>query len=161
MVKDAVLAAFKQSVALAMTVKDEMREVNKQSHTEQAGITDRLAKLSGKERQLTEQKARLFEDLAGSTISKEQYLESKSALTTELERIKTQIAELGSKVQSYTPVDETSGIVGLLEKLNQIGEVTMEMLSFIKRINVFSSERIEIHFTFADELARLGLFAEN
>jgi uncharacterized protein YqgQ len=160
-VKEVVLSAFKQSAALAMIIRDEMKNVNKQNNAEQSGISEQLIKLSGKERQLAERKAKLFEDYAGGIISKEQYLESKSALASELENISARKAELESKTKNILPIAETNGIIGVLEKLNQTEEVTMEMVSFINRINIFSSGRIEVQFTFADELARLGAFIKN
>ena len=154
-VKDAVLAAFKKSAELALTVKGEMQTAKKRSNAEQAGITDRLIKLSGKERQLSEQKARLFEDYAGGGLSKEQYLESKSALAAELDRILLQKTELESRARSFEPVSETNTVIGLLDKLDGIQEVTPELAALVKRITIFDSEHIEIQFTFADELARL------
>jgi hypothetical protein len=155
MVKDLVLVAFKKSVELALLAKDEMQGISKQNNAEQSNISEQLTKLSGKERRLTEQKVKLFEDLAGNIISKEQYLEAKTALTAEIEKIKEQKAELESKAQKYETVSETSYVIGLLEKLNKIQEVTPELVSFVKRITVYSGERIEIQFTFADELARV------
>jgi hypothetical protein len=155
MVKDAVLAAFKQSAELALLIKDEMQGIDRQNNAKQSNISEQLTRLAGKEHQLTEQKARLFEDFAGNVISKEQYLELKTALTAELEAIKVQKAEIESKAQTYETVSETSHLVGLLGKLNKIQEVTPELVSFVKRIDVYNSERIEIQFTFADEFARL------
>lgn len=160
-VKDAVLTAFKKSAALALAVRDETKTAQRQKNTTQADISGQLVKLSGKECQLTEQKAQLFEDFACGAISKEQYLESKSALAAELEQIKVRKAELESKARSYSPVSEMGNIIGLLEKLSNIQDATPELASFVKRINLFDSERIEIQFTFADELDLLCLSAEN
>jgi hypothetical protein len=142
-----------------MSVKDEIRAANKRSAAVQTGISRRLIKLSGKERQLSEQKAQLFEDFAGGSITRERYIEAKSALAAELDKIKTRKAELESKERSFEPVSETNHVIGLLEKLGGIQEVTPEIASFVKRITIFNSERIEIRFTFADELERLGVFA--
>ncbi|MDR1589254.1 MAG: recombinase family protein, partial [Oscillospiraceae bacterium] len=157
-VKDAVLSAFKKSAELAMSVKDEIRTANKRSAAVQTDISSRLIKLSGKERQLSEQKAQLFEDFAGGSITRERYIEAKSALAAELDKIKTRKAELESKERSFEPVSETNHVIGLLEKLSDIQEVTPEIASFVKRITIFNSERIEIRFTFADELERMCVF---
>lgn len=154
-IKDAVLSAFKKNAELAMAAKDEMRAINSQNNASQSGISNQLLKLSGKERQFSERKARLFEDFAGGKISKEQYLDSRSMLADELEKIAQKKVGLESKAQSFEPVSETNYVIGLLERLSNIQEVTPELAAFVKRINVFDSERIEIEFTFADELNRL------
>lgn len=157
-VKDAVLAAFKRCAEIAVIVRGEMKSVSKRNNAAQADISEQLVKLAGKEHQLTEQRVRLFEDFAGGEISKEQYLEIKSSLSAELDKIRILKTELESKVHSVEPVSEANHVIGLLDKLNKVQEVTPELAALVKRIDIFDSERIEIQFNFADELARLVAF---
>jgi DNA invertase Pin-like site-specific DNA recombinase len=159
--KDAVLIAFKKNAELAAALKAEMQSVSKQIKNKQTDISAQLMKLSGKEHQLTEQKARLFEDFASGKISKEQYLESKTAVAAELEKINELRIKLENTAQDAKPVPETDGIISLLDKFKGIQEVTPEIVSFVKRINVFDSEQIEIRFTFDGELDRLYLSQKN
>jgi len=56
----------------------------------------------------------------------------------------------------YKPVSEASSVIGLLDKLSSIQEVTPELAALVKRITIYDGERIEIQFAFSDELARLN-----
>jgi len=159
-VKDVVLIAFKKYAELAIRLKDEIKTANKQSNAKQTDISEQLVKLAGKKHQLSEQRARLFEDFANNKISKEQYLESKSSLSDELDRITFQKTELENKVQGIVPVSETNSTISLLEKLNNIQEVTPELSALVNRITIYDSKRIEINFAFADEITRLCAFQE-
>jgi hypothetical protein len=159
-VKEVVLAALKQAAELVLSIKGQMKTVNKRNSTEHDNISEQLIRLTGKEHQLTEQRARLFEGFAGGEISKEQYLELKTNLAVELEKIKTQKAECEIRTQSVVLVSESNPVIGLIEKLEKIQEVTPELAALVKRITIFDSERIEIQFAFADELSRLYALTE-
>jgi len=155
-VKEVVLAAFKKSAELAVNVKGEVKAANKRIKAEQADMSAQINKLSGKERQLLEQKTQLFEDYADGKLSKEQYLESKTTLAAELDGIIRQRTDLEKKAQDYKPVSEANSVISLLDKLNSIQEVTPELAALVKRITIYDGERIEIQFAFSDELARLN-----
>ena len=154
-VKDAVLCAFKKSIELAIIVKDEINAAKKRVSDVQFDLTKQLVRLARNERQLSEQKARLFDDFNSGLLSKEQFLESKSEITSELKTTQEQRMLFEAKYLNTEPVTETHYVFELLRKLNSIQEVTPELAALVKRITIFNSERIEIQFTFTDELNRL------
>lgn len=160
MLTDAILAAFKKSAELALTIRGEMLNSKQQRNHAQVNISEQLVKLSGKENQISEQRARLFEDFARGSLSKEQYIERKNAFAAELEKINQQKTELESKMQNIVMVSDTSNTLNLFEKLNSITEVTPELVSLVKSIIVFDSEKIEIEWAFSAELDSLCTFTE-
>ncbi|MCL2580402.1 MAG: hypothetical protein FWE32_10305, partial [Oscillospiraceae bacterium] len=141
----------------AVSAYDEAQTAGRQIKDSGAEFLRLLTKLSAKECRIADQKAILFEDFAFGKMSKGNYLELKSALTAEGEEVLRQKSEIESKAQSVPPVPEKSHIFGLLGRLDGIQEVTPELVfvSFVERIDVFSSERVEMRFAFAGELERL------
>ena len=154
-VKEVVLRAFKQTAELVLAFRDKELHATKRRNATQVEITSGLIKLSAKERQLSEQKAQLFDDFASGKISKDEYRVFKEKIATEIETVSLQKAELESKARNFASAPTTNHLCDLLDKLTGIQEVTPDIVSFIERIVVYDSERIEIKFAFADELARL------
>jgi DNA invertase Pin-like site-specific DNA recombinase len=105
----------------------------------------------------------LYEDLKDDTISEAEYLSLKADYVKKMEVLKKQSEELDDAIRLL----KKDAVVCFevsdnMKKYSGFTELTPEIIrAFIKRITFFGDNRIEVEYTFTDQLEQLeGLIAE-
>ena len=97
----------------------------------------------------------LFEDLSEGKINRDQYLEKKNEISVEAEALEKQISMLYQSVSDKNKpnkFDNASTTFDLLSRYGKTTEFSTEMLTLIKRVIIYSSEKIEVQFSFGEGL---------
>jgi len=99
----------------------------------------------------------LYADFADGVFSEEEYLEMKAGYVSELEALDEEIAGLKAEMEGLTPDYAGDGeMAAAFGKYLGAEELTREMAqTFIRKIVCYGSDRFEVEYTFAEELAEL------
>lgn len=160
-IKSLILVTIREMLKLATQAKKNIDKQNNKKSLLYDKVSGQINKLQNGIGTLKLKKSSLFEDFTIGRISKDKYIELKQACNSEIEEIENQIISLQAELQTSTQIPYNRNIFNILTELAKANEVTSEMVSLINRIDVFDGERVEIHFTFTDELERLYSFIKN
>ena len=150
---------LKAHMAVYVDARERMRMLNRKP--EAAGKRSALKKeLSGKEARREKIGGfirALYADFADGVFSEGEYLEMKAGYVSELEALDGEMAGLRAEMEGLTPDyagdEEMAAAFG---KYLGAEELTKEMAqTFIKKIVCYGSDRFEVEYTFAGELAEM------
>lgn len=136
---------------------------------EQFGVKTLNMQLLELEKEITrycDLKERLYQDMVGGVIDKEEYAEYNQRFSIKLEETKKAKAEVEAKKNRMMSTDihlrpwmEEFKKINTLETLGR-----KEMVMLVNRVLVYSKERIEIHMNYEDEICeymeQAGLYRE-
>lgn len=154
-----VMELLKAHIAVYVDARERMRILNRKP--EAAEKRDALKEeLSGKETRREKIggfiKA-LYADFADGVFCEEEYLEMKAEYVSELEALDAEIAGLKTEMERLAPDYAGDGeMAAAFGKYLGTEELTREMAqTFIRKIVCYGSDRFEVEYTFAEELAEL------
>ena len=144
---EVILEALQIEFALAHTTQKQAEKHSKALMGEQVRLSNEMARLTQEIERLKNSKESLFEKYADGKLTKDEYVSAKSKKTdsivkAEQERINLELSRSGQPDQQCESYD-------VLVPFARAKEVTVEMVSLIKRITVFADNRFEIEFTFS------------
>jgi len=152
--------AVEHSIRLHMKLfLDAQSVLEKLNQTEEA-----KQKNEGYKKEITEIKRRLeragsmknslYRDYADGILSERDYLYAKEKYCREAENLDQKLMERLELQKQYEAGYEKNGrLATLVEEYKNFGELTEEIIrAFIRRIHVFTSDRIEIEYLFENEL---------
>lgn len=154
-----VMELLKAHMAVYVDERERMRMLNRKP--EAAGKRSALEKeLSGKEGRREKIGGfirALYADFADGVLSEGEYLEMKAGYFSELEALDAETAGLRAEMEGLAPDYAGDGeMAAAFEKYLGAEELTKEMAqTFIKKIVCYGSDRFEVEYTFAGELAEL------
>lgn len=153
-VKEIVLAAVKQEVALALDSKKKIDKHNDRLFHERGLLSEQIRKLSADVQKLKNNRANLFEKYSDGKISKDQFLSLKLEQTGIIEKAETDIAMLSDELKEQNQSTVQSERFEHIKTFSKAKEVTAEMMALVDSIYVFDSNHIEIKLAFSDGLSR-------
>ena len=154
-----VMELLKAHMAVYVDARERMRMLNQKPEAAE--------KRSALKKELSGKKARrekiggfiqaLYADFADGVFSEEEYLEMKAGYVSELEALDGEMARLKEEMEGlaldYAGNGEMAAAFG---KYLGAEELTKEMAqTFIRKIVCYGSDRFEVEYTFAGELAEL------
>ena len=154
-----VMELLKAHMAVYVDARELMRMLNQKPEAAE--------KRSALKKELSGKKARrekiggfiqaLYTDFADGVFSEEEYLEMKAGYVSELEALDGEMARLKEEMEGlaldYAGNGEMAAAFG---KYLGAEELTKEMAqTFIRKIVCYGSDRFEVEYTFAGELAEL------
>ena len=154
-----VMELLKAHMAVYVDARERMRMLNQKPEAAE--------KRSALKKELSGKKARrekiggfiqaLYTDFADGVFSEEEYLEMKAGYVSELEALDGEMARLKEEMEGlaldYAGNGEMAAAFG---KYLGAEELTKEMAqTFIRKIVCYGSDRFEVEYTFAGELAEL------
>ena len=154
-----VMELLKAHISLYVDARGRMRVLNRKPET--AEKRSALGKeLSGKEARREKIGGfirALYADFADGVFSEEEYLEMKAAYVSELEALDAGIAGLEAEMEGLAPDYAGDGeMAAAFGKYLGAEELTKEMAqTFIRKIVCYGSDRFDVEYTFAGELAEL------
>ena len=154
-----VMELLKAHMAVYVDARERMRVLNRKP--EAAGKRSALEKeLSGKEGRREKIGGfirALYADFADGVFSEGEYLEMKAGYVSELEALDAEMAGLKAEMEGLAPDYAGDGeMAAAFGKYLGAEELTKEMAqTFIKKIVCYGSDRFEVEYTFAGELAEL------
>lgn len=154
-----VMELLKAHMAVYVDARERMRMLNQKP--EAAEKRSALKKeLSGKEARREKIGGfirALYADFADAVFSEEEYLEMKAGYVSELETLDEEIAGLKAEMEGLAPDYAGNGeMAAAFGKYLGAEELTKEMAqTFIRKIVCYGSDRFEVEYTFAGELAEL------
>ena len=154
-----VMELLKAHIAVYVDARERMRILNRKP--EAAEKRSALKKeLSGKEARREKIGGfirALYADFADGVFSEEEYLEMKAGYVSELEALDAEIAGLKAEMERLAPDYAGDGEMAVaFGKYLGAEELTREMAqTFIRKIVCYGSDRFEVEYTFAEELAEL------
>ena len=154
-----IMELLKAHISLYVDARGRMRVLNRKPET--AEKRSALGKeLSGKEARREKIAGfirALYADFADGVFSEEEYLEMKAGYVSELEALDAGIARLEAEMERLAPDYAGNGeMAAVFGKYLGAEELTKEMAqTFIRKIVCYGSDRFEVEYTFAGELAEL------
>jgi DNA invertase Pin-like site-specific DNA recombinase/FtsZ-binding cell division protein ZapB len=147
--KSAVLDAVTRAAALAQETQRQAEQLRANMARSREDASSRIKILKMEIERLKNGKAALFEDYADGRIDRERFRELNSERTSAIERADAELSELSAQMDESATVAQNERF-GMISPFSGATELTPEMMALIDRILVFSAERIEIRFAFAD-----------
>ena len=148
---DALIVSMRTLLATLLD-KEQIRQ-KVQSERRQTGKSSimQLRLLSRQRDVLKSRKVGLYEQYVDGIISKDEYIEHKQTVDTQLNQIAEQIHETKSRQKHEASID-VNPVLKLLETFNFHKEPTKDMVdALVDRILIYGENRMEIVWTFADE----------
>lgn len=146
-------------ISLYMKQEDILQELNRRTP-----IIDERKRLEHKKNKMLEEvevlesrTQNLYEDLKDETISEAEYLSLKADYTERMVQLKGQCEELENSINLLcSNVKVCFEVSENIEKFFGFSKLTPEIIrAFIKRITFFGDNRIEVEYTFTDQLELL------
>lgn len=154
-----VMELLRAHMAVYVDARERMRALNR--GPEAAGRRTALEKeLSGKEGRRDKVSGFirvLYDDFTDGVFSEGEYLEMKAGYVSELEVLDAEVAALEAEAERLAPDYAGDGkMAAAFGKYLGAEELTKELAqTFIKKIICYGSNRFEVEYTFAEELADL------
>ena len=157
--EEAVGAALRMHVNLFLDTKEVLQKLNR---TEQAKKVQ-MAETRSRMERAQSMNSSLYSDYADGLLNERDYLFAKKKYVKEAEELAQKLSELAAVQATYEA--EYAGSGGMAETIGQYAdfqELSLEMVhALIKKIVFFGEGRIEIEYTFDDELKGFAELAES
>lgn len=151
-------------ISLYMEQEDILRELNGRKT-----VTGERSRLEQKKEEMLEEMdvidtriRNLYEDLKDETISEAEYLSLKSEYVAKTEQLKQMCEEMEASISMLKPdVRVSFEVSNNMDKFGGFTELTPDIIkAFIKRITFYGDSRIEVEYTFSDQLKLLDKLIE-
>lgn len=151
-------------ISLYMEREDILRELNGRKP-----VTGERSRLEQKKQEMLEEMdvietriRNLYEDLKDETISEAEYLSLKGEYVAKTEQLKKMCEETEDSISMLKPdVKVSSEVSENMDKFGGFTKLTPDIIkAFIKRITFWGDNRIEVEYTFSDQLELLDKLIE-
>lgn len=162
--EEIVKELINQHISLYMEREDVLRELNGRNP-----VTGERSRLEQKKEEMLEEMdvidtriRNLYEDLKDETISEAEYLSLKSEYVAKTEQLKQMCEEMEASISMLKPdVRVSFETSDNMDKFGGFTELTPDIIkAFIKRITFFGDNRIEVEYTFSDQLQLMDKLIE-
>lgn len=154
-----VLELIKQHIAVYVDARDRLRILNKKPEAtgKRAELERKVSDCESRKGKVGDLIQNIYEDFRDGVLSEDEYLEMKSGYVAEIERLDSDMAELGEVIETYSPLyDGDSGMAEVFSKYIGVETLNRAVVeAFIKKITCYSKERFDVEYTFADKLQEL------
>ena len=151
-------------ISLYLEREDILRELNgRKPVTGERSRLDKKKQEMREEMDVIETRIRnLYEDLKDETISEVEYLSLKRDYVAKMEQLKKKCEETDASLSMLKPdVKVSVEVSDNMGKYRGFTELTPDIIkAFIKRITFFGDNRIEVEYTFSDQLQLLDKLIE-
>lgn len=154
-----VMELLKAHMAVYVDARERMRMLNRKPEAaeKRSALKEELSGKEVRREKIGGFIRALYADFADGVFCEEEYLEMKAGYVSELEALDAGIAGLKAQMEGLAPDyagdEEMAAAFG---KYLGAEELTREMAqTFIKKIVCYGSDRFEVEYTFAEELAEL------
>ena len=140
----------KHEAAIACEAQKGIGEVKKQLATHRESLAERVKYFNSEVVRLKNYKSKLFEDYSDGGISKEFYVAKKAEQSRLIENAEAEVKVLSDEMEKQSETVSSEKKYERISPFASTTEVTPEMMALIEKILVYSGNRIEIKFVFAD-----------
>ena len=158
-----VLEAIQKQIALLVQADAIMAQIENIPQ-QQFGVKlldSQIRTLNAEVQKYKDLRNNLYQDMVDGIITREEYRDIKQTFTRKMERAEESIRELETKKRRLLSNEmRTQKWVEEFKNFRNIESLDRKVtVMLIKRIVIYSSDRIEIHFNHADEMAELISYA--
>lgn len=155
----AVLETIKLHIALFVDMKEELKQLNKNSaiKVQTKETLRKIKELQLQEDRISRIRASLYDDYKDGLLTSEEFVEMRDVYSKQLDDIRSELKSL-EEDKNYREVDvKASGVWSkAVKQFKNPQEVTRELVeAVIDRIYVFDDEKVKITFKCMDEFERL------
>lgn len=155
----AVLETIKLHIALFVDMKEELKQLNKNSaiKVQTKETLRKIKELQLQEDRISRIRASLYDDYKDGLLTSEEFVEMRDVYSKKLDDIRSELKSL-EEDKNYREVDvKASGVWSkAVKQFKNPQEVTRELVeAVIDRIYVFDDEKVKITFKCMDEFERL------
>lgn len=154
-----VMELLKAHIAVYVDAKERMRMLNRKPEAveKRSALEKELSGKEGRREKIGGFLRALYADFADGVFSEEEYMDMKGGYISELEVLDGEIAGLRAEMDGLAPNyagdEEMAAAFG---KYLGVEELTRKMAqTFIRKIVCYGSDRFEVEYAFAEELAEL------
>ena len=162
--EEAVEAALRVHIKLFLDTKEVLQKLNR---TEQAGqIQDscrrQMAETRSRMERAQSMNSSLYSDYADGLLNERDYLFAKKKYVKEAEEMAQKLSELAAVQATYEAEYAGGGMAETIGRYADFQELSSEIVhTLVKRIVFFGEGRVEIEYTFADEMKEFVELAES
>lgn len=154
-----VMELLKAHMAVYVDARERMQVLNRKPEAagKRAALEKELSGKEGRREKIGGFIRALYADFADGVFSEGEYLEMKTGYVSELEALDAEMAGLKAEMEGLAPDYAGDGeMAAAFGKYLGAEELTKEMAqTFIRKIVCYGSDRFEVEYTFAEELAEL------
>lgn len=162
--EEAVGAALRLHINLFLDTKEVLQNLNRTAQAKQIqdGYRRQMAETRNRMERAQSMNSSLYSDYADGLLNERDYLFAKKKYVKEAEELAQKLSELAAMQETYEA--EYAGDTGMAETIGRYAdfqELSPEMVhALIRKIVFFGEGRIEIGYTFADEMKEFVELAE-
>ncbi len=162
--EEAVGAALRVHINLFLDTKAVMENLNRTAQAKQIqdGYRRQMAETRNRMERAQSMNSSLYSDYADGLLNERDYLYAKRKYVKEAEEMAQKLSELAAAQATYEA--EYAGGGGMAETIGQYAgfqELSYEIVhALVKRIVFFGEDRVEVEYTFADEIKEFVELAE-
>ena len=163
--EEAVGAALRMHINLFLDTKAVMENLNRTAQAKQIqdGYRRQMAETRNRMERAQSMNSSLYSDYADGLLNERDYLYAKRKYVKEAEELAQKLSELAAAQATYEA--EYAGSGGMAETIGQYAgfqELSSEIVhALVRRIVFFGEGRVEIEYTFADEMKEFVELAES
>jgi hypothetical protein len=154
---EVVLSALQRHIAVFDAARASRKTKAKSAIVTRESVTGDILNLKKLIEQSKSTKMTLWENFHGGALSREKFQSESEKVTAQVKAYENRLAELNDSLGKLKTESEMSDALATkLSKLTGIEMLTEEVVNeFVSEIKVYSPDRIEVVFNFADEFAKL------
>lgn len=162
--EEAVGAALRLHINLFLDTKEVLQNLNRTAQAKQVqdGYRRQIAETRNRMERAQSMNSSLYSDYADGLLNERDYLYAKRKYVREAEELAQKLSELAAVQATYEA--EYAGSGGMAETIGQYAdfqELSSEIVhALVRRIVFFGEGRVEIEYTFADEMKEFVELAE-
>lgn len=154
--EEAVGAALRVHINLFLDTKEALQKLNRseQARRVQDGYKKHMADVQRRMERAQSMNSTLYNDYADGILSERDYLYAKKKYIEEAEALSQRLKELSGMQATYEDGYSGDGkMAEAMERYADFQELTPELAhALVRRIVFYGGDRVEIEFTFADEM---------
>lgn len=162
--EEAVAAALRVHISHFLDTKETLQRLNRsvQARQVQDGYKKQMADIQRRMERAQSMNSTLYNDYAEGILSERDYLYAKKKYIEEAEILSQRLAELAGMQAAYEEGYSGDGkMAEVIEQYADFQELTPELAhALVRRIVFYGGGRIEVEFTFADEMEAFLKLAE-
>lgn len=163
--EEAVEAALRVHLKLFLDTKEVLQNLNRTAQAKQiqGNYRRQMAETKSRMERAQSMNSSLYSDYADGLLNERDYLFAKKKYVKEAEELAQRLSELAAMQETYeAEYAGDSGMAEIIGKYADFQELSSEMVhALIRKIVFFGEGRIEIEYTFADEMTELVELAES
>ena len=168
--KETVFETIKLHIALLYNIENEVKKINasQKIKKQEQEIRSEIQLIEQRLYKLKFLRSSLYEDFTDNLLAEKDYIYNRQKYETESITLTSRLEEISKELEKYSADFSADNKYAaemrhfnLFCKTNNIDELSREMLiTFIEKIIIYNSDRIEVVFKYQDEFARIKKYIE-